>query len=553
MRERLTGALLASSVSGLLALLMRCFINPRFLDEPGGYAFVTLVPLIGLGWWLGPVLPTRRGPWPWMVVSSVLFGLACLPPFSGQVSTRLVVVGIDGVTWNVADKVSMPALEQLQARGRRGTLMAEEPLFSPLLWSTLATGQRPDQHGIRGLNVRSDQATAARFWEVARSHGITVGLYKWLVTWPPPGDEVPGFTVPAWLAADASTHPSSLSWVKQLELSKRSHRKQVTSARSVPELIREGMMDGLRWSTLWAGLRFQCMEWLSPMPARKREAFLRRLRLRIDRDVFIDALHEHEPELATFTIYVTDALSHTHWSRDGGRHVEGAYRLADTVLGEIVGELSSDATVLVLSDHGFRNAGEDGGAHAAVPKIERLKSHLEAAIGPVEVVRVGRKLVITPEVPLADAAIEAAMTLLTYGDGTPLYRTEVFKGSIAWSVSIQSVPPEDEWAAERINGSPLSEYVVPGRTDEGEHDPSGIVVLAGPDTGTDPLGSVSQLDVAPTILSVMGLPAALDMPGESWVPEMVERVPTHRALAPARVEREEPANTERLRSLGYVD
>jgi arylsulfatase A-like enzyme len=67
------------------------------------------------------------------------------------------------------------------------------------------------------------------------------------------------------------------------------------------------------------------------------------------------------------------------------------------------------------------------------------------------------------------------------------------------------------------------------------------------------LGAVSQLDVTPTILSLMGLPAAKDMPGQSWVPETVPRVDSYRALAPGGAEREEPVDRERLRSLGYVD
>jgi hypothetical protein len=553
MIERLTGALLLSCLSGLAAALIRWCVNPWFLDEPQTYAFFSLVPLLAAGWWLAPRLPTHKGPRFWGGCSTIVFALACVPPSSGNLGAKVVVVGIDGGTWTVADKVKMPALEALQERGRRGVLAAEEPLFSPLLWSTLATGKRPEQHGIRGLNVRTDQATAARFWEVARDAGLTVGLYKWLVTWPPPSGDLPGFTVPAWLAGDASTHPEGLSWVKALELSNRAHRKRVKTDRSMPQLAVEGLGDGLRWSTLWAAFRFACMERLSPLPIRKREAFLRRLRTRIDRDVFVAAVHAHDPDLATFTIYVTDALSHTHWSQDGGRHVDGAYRLADEVLAEIVAQFGPSTTFLVLSDHGFRNAADGGGVHSAVPKTERLKQHLVATVGDVEVVRLGRKLIVTPEVPISDVAMEQSLGQLVLDGGKPLFRSEIYPGKSAWTVSVNHVPPESAWPEAVVGGARLPEFVMPGRSDEGEHDTEGIVVLALPSGEDSGLGRVNQVDVTPTILALLGLSVAEDMPGQSWVEETAPRVATHGHLAPGGAPRDAPVNIERLKQLGYVD
>ena len=553
MIKRLTGALLLSCLSGLVAGLIRWCVNPWFMDEPQTYAFFSLVPLLAAGWWLGPHLPTQRGPGVWGLASAMLFGLACIPPQSGNLGAKVVVVGIDGATWTMADKVEMPALSELQKRGRRGILEAEEPLFSPLLWSTLATGKRPDQHGIRGLNVRTDQATAGRFWEVARDAGLTVGLYKWLVTWPPPTGDLPGFTVPAWLAGDAATHPRGLSWVKALELSNRANRKRVETDRSMLDLTMDGLGDGLRWSTLWAAIRFATMERLSPLPIRKREAFLRRLRLRIDRDVFVASVQEHEPDLATFTIYVTDALSHTHWSQDGGRHVEGAYRLADEVLADIVAQFGPGTTFLVLSDHGFRNASDGGGVHSAVPKIERLKQHLEATVGTVEIVRLGRKLIVTPEIPISDGAMEQSLGQLLLDGGRPLFRSEVYAGKSAWTLSVNHVPPESDWATTVVGGLELSEFVVPGRADEGEHDPEGIVVLSSPNGDNTGLGRVNQVDVTPTILALLGLSVAEDMPGQSWVEETVHRVPTYGHLAPGGAPRAVPVNIERLQQLGYVD
>jgi hypothetical protein len=552
-RVRLIGAAKLSIISGAIAATIRWLVNPWFMDQPTTYAFFSLVPLLALGWWLGPWLPGDKRAIRPALISVLLFALSAVPPLAGPVPAKLVIVGIDGATWDVADRLSLPQIQGLTEQGKRGTLMANPPLFSPLLWTTLATGTAPEVHGIQGLKVQADQATAARFWDVARASGLSVGLYKWLVSWPPPTEEMPGFTVPAWLAADASTHPSHLSWVKALELSNRARRKRVPTDRSRAGLALDGISDGLRWSTIWAGIRFAAMERLSPLPERKRDAFLRRLRLRIDRDVFIAQLHRTHPDLASFTIYLTDALSHTHWSRDGGRYVDSAYRMSDAILGEIREAVGPETTVMVLSDHGFRNAGERPGVYAAVPKIDALESWLEGQVGEVDIVRVGRKLVVTPDVPVADEVLERVLGTLAFSDGEPLYRSEVFPRAAGWSLSIAHLPPKGDWADVEIAGVALTELVRAGRTEEGEHDPAGILVMAGPGVGQGDFGVVSQLDVMPTILAILGLPVAEDLPGTALVEERVARVPTHAGLAPAGAAAGALNNADRLRELGYID
>jgi len=553
MNQRISGAILFSLVGTAASAVMVWCVNPWFMDQPGPYLFVVMVPLLPLGWWLGPRLGTLHRPWLWALGSASLFLFSLVRPLPGPTDTRLLVVGIDGASWSVVERTKTPHIDRLVAAGMSGTLVAEEPLFSPLLWSTLATGRTPDQHGIRGARTRTDQSKVARFWEVARSAGLSVGLYKWLVTWPPPEDGTPGFTVPAWLAGDARAHPSDLSWVKELELSQRTQRKQVALERPLPLIMFDGMFDGLRWSTLWAGLRFAFMERLSPLPPRKKDAFLRRLRLRIDRDVFVYRLHQHNPDLATFTIYVTDALSHTHWSHDNGRHVDGAYRLSDAVLGELVAQVAPDAQILLLSDHGFRNGGQGNGVHAVVPKIDRLKGWLERQIGVVEIVRVGRQLAITPDVPVSDEFMRSTFGLLQYSDGTPLYQIEPFPRGVGWSIKVNHVPVETEWEESTVSGFPLVDLVAPGKAEEGEHDPNGIVVLKSPKVGHGDLGDVAQVDVTPTILALLGLPVAENMPGESWVPESVQRVPSHDHLAPSLSGSAGSTNEQRLRKLGYID
>ena len=191
MIRRLSGAIVFSCMGTFMAACTSWFINPLFMDQPGPYLFFVLVPLLPLGWWAGPMLPPIRHPWRWALLSVLLFMSSVWRPAPGPVDTRLLIVGIDGATWSVVERTQTPNLDALSSVGLSGTLMAEEPLFSPLLWTTLATGQPTDVHGIQGVRTRTDQAKVPRFWEIVRDAGLSVGLYKWLVTWPPPSESLP--------------------------------------------------------------------------------------------------------------------------------------------------------------------------------------------------------------------------------------------------------------------------------------------------------------------------------------------------------------------------
>jgi len=42
----------------------------------------------------------------------------------------------------------MPSMQQFLDRGSRASLATLKPVLSPMLWTSIATGKRPCQHGI---------------------------------------------------------------------------------------------------------------------------------------------------------------------------------------------------------------------------------------------------------------------------------------------------------------------------------------------------------------------------------------------------------------------
>lgn len=550
--------------SALLAVVLTWF-NPWFVDVLWTWLLVTAVPPGAAG----AFVVTRRQREVSGRVLAVLWGVVLLgfgisvrsPPRLAD--TRLFVMGIDGATWNLIDSMELPHIEALQARGVRADLMSREPMLSPLLWTTMATGKVPEEHGIQGFRTTSHHCEAARFWQVAAEAGRDTGLYKWLVTWPPP--EEPSFVVPAWLAPEPSTRPDDLRWVKELELSRRLKRERVEDVRPSWLLAIDGVLHGLRWSTLLSAAGWMVEEAVTRPSPERRAWRLQLLRAAIDRDAFVWAMWRHHPEVATFTLYSTDALAHTHWGAmlDGGAVADAlpsAYRQADAILGEILDFLPEDVTVVVLSDHGFRamDATRDAGRYFA-PTTEHLRELLSAELGGAEVARVGRKLHVVVDESSRDAAARFIAGLTRRSTGEPLFVVEPLSET-ALGVSLreerfgEDVLQSDVVTTPEGGGTPLSSFVRATEAFSGEHDPRGIWLAAGQQLPNGQQArAMSLLDVAPTLLSLIHLPAARDMPGDVRFVTPQPRVHSYDHLVPDAEATPTLVNEEQLRALGYIE
>ena len=97
---------------------------------------------------------------------------------------RVLVVGWDGADWRTALPLMasgrMPNLAKLVRDGASGNLRSNDPMFSPLLWTTIATGKAPTEHGIADFLVK-DATTGAR-------HPITSDFRKVKALWNILGD-----------------------------------------------------------------------------------------------------------------------------------------------------------------------------------------------------------------------------------------------------------------------------------------------------------------------------------------------------------------------------
>jgi Flp pilus assembly protein TadD len=407
----------------------------------------------------------------------------------------IVLVGIDGGDWLAIDPLvaagRLPTFARLKARGRTGLLVATPPILSPIVWTTIATGRRPEDHRILDFMVdlpgggqapvTSSERRVAALWNVFSDHGRTVGVVGWLATWP--AESVRGTVVSDRVGSrlanplaapdpQAFFPPSSAAELAALLVRPR-------------DLTRE---DLAQYVPLTAAEHEAARRALAGSPALLYRDPLAHLAEIVAGTRSYARLAEalvapRQPDLLMVYLEGVDALSH-RFIRDstrGPRAIERAYRDADSLVGRLAALVEPSTWILVCSDHGFFPP--DAGVSVDPAELAGPASAWHRPYGIV-------------------AAIEAGT--LAAASATPA--------------------PRDA-------------------------------------------GTVTPLDLAPTILHAAGLPVSLEMPGrvvESLLPpEAVARPVTKvRSLEPERrmaagaagrpIDTPDPAVRERLMALGYV-
>jgi hypothetical protein len=571
---------------GWLVACVISIVNPWFLDRWALFGALALLLPGAVGMGLGWFLNKRRR---WEGLPATRFGLIlvfgvylflALRPRPTVEGVDLLVMGVDGATFEIIDPMAergeLPAFAALREEGSRAVLRSMEPMFSPLLWTTIASGKPPTEHGIHGFHVHANDCQVPRVWDIAEAEGKSIGVYKWLVSWPP--RPVDGFIVPAWLAPSPETWPVDLSFVKEIELANRLKRQKVAQVRSNFALVGIGVMRGLRFGTVLDAAIWSLRERVMRPDEDERQVALQLLRGRIDRDVFSWTLRRYTPKLATFTYYATDGLAHRFWRAFRpddfpeatpeevaayGDAIPEAYRQADDILGELMALVGPETRVVLVSDHGFQSLQPGEGKSFFAPLTTRLQARMDASVGKVDVSKLGVKL----NVGLVDEALtyeEAAAWLGSLLDehGEPFFRVEPVPDNER-AVGL-TLADEDVTQARidrgTVGGEPLADYVRLTEAFTGVHRDDGVFYARGPGI---PAGQTMEdahlLDMAPTMLAMLGLPPGEDMTGEALLFDG-ERVESWDPLVAkldwgpwSSGEGDGDVNEDQLRALGYID
>lgn len=316
-----------------------------------------------------------------LLCGAVLLSGAALagPPAKGAPArARLILVGWDGADWKLLDPLMqrglLPNLSALVARGRTWNLESVNPMISPLIWTTMATGRSPVDHGVADFQ-ELDPKTRARLpisgwsrkvpaiWNVASEKGLKVGVVGWWATWP--AEKVNGFFVsdrasPVLFPPEVLSGSPALTW---------------------PEGLAEGIrLVGRRegspgFEDVSAALRITKPEFDAAVAAKKGLAdpitgyqkivgstrvYARTALELYDREkpdllmVYFEGTDEIGHLLARFYPPKLPNISEEDFRKYGGG-VVAYFQEADRILGEFMKRAeTAGANLVLLSDHGFK-------------------------------------------------------------------------------------------------------------------------------------------------------------------------------------------------------
>ncbi|HEY4361234.1 MAG TPA: alkaline phosphatase family protein [Bryobacteraceae bacterium] len=283
---------------------------------------------------------------------------------------RVLLVGWDAADWKVMrplmDAGRMPHVRRLVENGASGQIATLHPPLSPMLWTSIATGKRPFKHGVHGFSeptpdgrgvqpVTNLSRTSKALWNILQQNARRSVVIGW---WPShPAEPIDGVMVSdhfhraggpldqGWPLLPHAVHPPELA---QTLAGLRVHPDQLTPELVTPfiPLAREIDQDQDKRLAMFLRTLAECMsvhaaaEWL--IENQSWDFFA----------VYYDAIDHfchgfmkyHPPRQSWIAEQDFDLYRNV---------VAAAYEMHDRMLGALLAKAGPEATVLLMSDHGF--------------------------------------------------------------------------------------------------------------------------------------------------------------------------------------------------------
>jgi len=253
---------------------------------------------------------------------------------------QLVVVGLDGATWDVLTPLiqqgKLPAIGRIVEQGRSGALRSVIPPITGPAWATILTGCNPGEHGIFEMTVFDERLgrrrpisvqdwKASPLWEQLNSRGLSTGLLCVPFTFPPP-------RVNGWIISGIMGTPR---YTPRMFSPPALHDEVTGIAGEFPlaaPVRHEGRfpMDVLQGQIDW--IHRASVHLLEHHPV----------------DVFM--------VVENFTDHVCHFFLQSRTHDHAGERIdliEHVYRACDSLIAAIRERVGEDTPILVLSDHGF--------------------------------------------------------------------------------------------------------------------------------------------------------------------------------------------------------
>ena len=317
-------------------------------------------------------------------------------------SKKVLLIGWDAADWKLIwpliAKGQMPALKKLMEKGVYGNMGTMNPPYSPMLWSSVATGKTPDKHGVLGfievmpnmkgirpVTVNSRKVKA--IWNILHHEGYKSNVVGW---WPSfPAEPINGVVVSDKFQkvkinpkekspiAKGTIHPKSLT--KDIQ-DLRMFPWEITDAHILPFMPNAAQIDQEKDKGLQSFAKIMAentsVHAASTYVMREKEWDFMAVYYDLI-DHFCHAFMKFYPPKQRavpqnlFDIY-KDA-------------VVGAYRYQDMMLERTMEMVDEDTTIIVMSDHGFESGHKrilKMPKYPAAPALEHRQFGIFVAAGP---------------------------------------------------------------------------------------------------------------------------------------------------------------------------
>lgn len=116
-----------------------------------------------------------------------------------KIAKKVLLIGWDAADWVMINPLIeqglMPTLAKFIAGGVSGKLATIQPILSPMLWNSIATGKRADKHGIYGFTeplpdgqgirpVTSTSRKTKAIWNILTQNDLSSNVVAWFASHP---------------------------------------------------------------------------------------------------------------------------------------------------------------------------------------------------------------------------------------------------------------------------------------------------------------------------------------------------------------------------------
>lgn len=291
-------------------------------------------------------------------------------PQSERLAQKVLLLGWDAADWKIIqpllDAGLMPNLEGMISGGVIGKLLSLQPMYSPMLWNSIATGKRADKHGVHGFiepdplgGVRPVTSTSRRckaIWNILTQAGMRTHVLGWFASHP--AEPINGVCVTnqfglsrgiapgaPWPLPPETVHPAHLT---ETLMKLRVHPSSLAAEDLLPFIPEAKSIDQTK--DLRLGIAAHMLTECANMHAAATWVmenepwdFMAICDTSIDH-VCHQFMHYHPPRLG----HIPEADYELY-----KKVVDGIYCFHDMLLGRLLELAGEETTVILCSDHGY--------------------------------------------------------------------------------------------------------------------------------------------------------------------------------------------------------